>query len=239
MIVIIVLVITAVVLLKDKNTEQIAKESINVEQLTNSFDDIFDNKENEYVVSQLYIKDEKAGMFDMNAHVPKLNIKGEAAEKINNEIGRIFIDTLMKIGNESTIYTICKMDFATEINGDILSLAIKCVLKEGSNPQRTIIKTYNYNLEENKTLEITELIKEDKQEKVQKQIEQKIETEIKREKTIIKQGYSVYRRNVDSDIYILENAKEFYLGKDKILYIIYCYGNSSYTTETDLIITKL
>lgn len=48
----------------------------------------------------------------------------------------------------------------------------------------------------------------------------------------------MYRRDENSEIYILENATEFYV-KDNILYIIYSYGNNNYTSKTDLIITTI
>ena len=48
----------------------------------------------------------------------------------------------------------------------------------------------------------------------------------------------MYRRNPESSIYILENATEFFV-KDGIVYIIYSYGNSSFTSEMDLIIDKI
>jgi len=237
---IILLILTIVIIfMMDKPEPIIETEEIDVEQLRTDFDHIFNNNENEFVVSQIHIEDEKNGIFDMSVNIPRLNIEGETAEKINNEINQIFINKLMKVGNESSIYTILKIDFSTEINDDILSLAIKCVLKEGANPQRTIIKTYNYDLNENKEVEIDDLIKDDKKDEIQKQIEKKIENEIKRENTIVEQGYNVYRRDLESDIYKLENATEFYIGKDNVLYIIYCYGNNSYTSETDLIITKI
>ncbi len=72
---------------------------------------------------------------------------------------------------------------------------------------------------------------------MQEEINQKIQLKLK-EATLAEQGYNVYRRDVDSDIYKIENANEFYI-KDKILYIIYCYGNNSFTSEVDLIVTKI
>ena len=77
-----------------------------------------------------------------------------------------------------------------------------------------------------------------KREEIQQQINKKIQVAIKKENTIIEQGYKVYRRNPESSIYILENATEFFV-KDGIVYIIYSYGNSSFTSEMDLIIDKI
>lgn len=49
-------------------------------------------------------------------------------------------------------------------------------------------------------------------------------------------GYEVYTRNVDDEMYNLENTSNFLLGEKSHLYIIYAYGNNNFTSETDLII---
>ena len=49
-------------------------------------------------------------------------------------------------------------------------------------------------------------------------------------------GYSKYIRNINDDIYKVENTSTFFIGENKALYIIYPYGNSNYTTEFDLLV---
>ena len=44
------------------------------------------------------------------------------------------------------------------INTNILSLVIKSTLKEGNNPQRVIIQTYNYNLSTNEEVTFSQML---------------------------------------------------------------------------------
>lgn len=229
-------IITLLATNKNKNATEQEKE-INIEQLESNFNTMFNNEENEYVSKMYYIK-EKSTKYEIEASIPYIQNPDSIANEINTEINNIFINKLLQVYNQSQSYTIIKMDYATTVNGNIVSLMIKFAIKEDQNAQRTIIKTYNYNIEENKMVAITDLIPEEEKENVQTQIREKIQSKIKREEAIVAQGYSVYRRNANSEIYILENATEFYIDNN-ILYIIYSYGNSSYTGETDIIITKI
>lgn len=231
----IIIAITITLLFARKSKDDIEhEEKINVEQLENNFNNIFNNEENEYISKLYYIKEESS-KYKIEAHVPYVQISDSIDNTINKEINDIFVNKILQIYNESQNYTILTMDYATSVNGNIVSLIIRVVLKEDANAQRKIIKTYNYNIEENRMVTIADLIPETEKENVQAQINQKVENEIKREETIVAQGYQVYRRNKDSEIYILENATEFYIDNNA-LYIIYSYGNNSYTGETDLII---
>ena len=67
-----------------------------------------------------------------------------------------------------------------------------------------------------------------------------IKNEIKKEQSVAddlsKMGFNVYSRDLNSDIYDVNNIEEFFLGKDDALYIIFAYGNSTATTELDLIV---
>lgn len=235
----IILAIVITLLLLNRNKNEIQEEDrINVEQLESNFNTIFNNEENEYVSKLYYIKEEKSGKYKIEANIPYIQISDNIDNQINKEINDIFVNKILQIYNQSQNYTILTMDYATYADGDIVSVMIRCVLKEGVNAQRKIIKTYNYNIKENRFVAITDLIPETEREKVQTQIKEKIQNEIKREKTIVEQGYPVYRRDENSEIYILENATEFYIDNN-VLYIIYSYGNSNYTGETDIIITEI
>ena len=237
-----VISIIVVVFIAISSAEQgeipVEPENINVEELEMQFTNIFNNEENENVEIMYHIKREESGEYTINADIPYVHISNEIDNKINREINDIFVNEIVKVINENDSYTVLTIDFTSSINNNIISLAIRCILKEGNNAQRTIIKTYNYNLDTNQEVDILELIPEDKRESLQEEIDKKIQGEIKKEQTIIDQGFNVYRRDPDSEIYILENATEFYV-KDNILYIIYSYGNNSYTSTLDLIITKI
>lgn len=214
------------------------EEPIDKEQLEIEFNDLFTNEENQYVSTLYKIQEEKSGKYKIDAYIPRINLDNKIDNEVNNEINSSFVNKILQVYNDSKIYTILKINYATSIQDNRLSVIIKCSLKEGSNAQRTIIKTYNYDIESKEKIKIVDLIQEQKKADLQEEINQKIQLKLKKEATLAEQGYNVYRRDVESDIYKIENANEFYI-KDKILYIIYCYGNNSFTSEVDLIVTKI
>jgi hypothetical protein len=220
---------------RDKMSEE---EPIDKEQLEIEFNDLFTNEENQYVSTLYKIQEEKSGKYKIDAYIPRINLDNKIDNEVNNEINSSFVNKILQVYNDSKIYTILKINYATSIQDNRLSVIIKCSLKEGSNAQRTIIKTYNYDIESKEKIKIVDLIQEQKKADLQEEINQKIQLKLKKEATLAEQGYNVYRRDVESDIYKIENANEFYI-KDKILYIIYCYGNNSFTSEVDLIVTKI
>lgn len=220
---------------RDKMSEE---EPIDKEQLEIEFNDLFTNEENQYVSTLYKIQEEKSGKYKIDAYIPRIHLDNKIDNEVNNEINSSFVNKILQVYNDSKIYTILKINYATSIQDNRLSVIIKCSLKEGSNAQRTIIKTYNYDIESKEKIKIVDLIQEQKKADLQEEINQKIQLKLKKEATLAEQGYNVYRRDVDSDIYKIENANEFYI-KNKILYIIYCYGNNSFTSEVDLIVTKI
>ena len=220
---------------RDKMSEE---EPIDKEQLEIEFNDLFTNEENQYVSTLYKIQEEKSGKYKIDAYIPRIHLDNKIDNEVNNEINSSFVNKILQVYNDSKIYTILKINYATSIQDNRLSVIIKCSLKEGSNAQRTIIKTYNYDIESKEKIKIVDLIQEQKKADLQEEINQKIQLKLKKEATLAEQGYNVYRRDVESVIYKIENANEFYI-KDKILYIIYCYGNNSFTSEVDLIVTKI
>ena len=52
---------------------------------------------------------------------------------------------------------------------------------------------------------------------------------------LIELGYNVFSRDINSDIYRLDNVKEYFIYNGNI-YIIFAYGNDKMTSEMDLVI---
>ena len=102
-----------------------------------------------------------------------------------------------------------------------------CKYKNGTNPQRRIIQTYNYDIEKDKLLN---------KEEIEKTVQEEIKKVNNQMKNINNQGYNVYLRDEDSEIYKIENTSNFFLGKNNYLYLVYAYGNNNYTSEMDLVI---
>ena len=117
-------------------------------------------------------------------------------------------------------------------------MAIKATLKEGDKPQRTIIKTYNYNVIKNTHVSLGTLInkKNLQQQTVQDKVYSQIQKVITENKELEKVGYKVYKRDINDSRYSLENTDTFFMNQNGYLYLVYCYGNNEYTGEFDLLI---
>ena len=179
----------------------------------------------------------KGNSYDININIPYINIDNDIINKYNQEIEDVFVTkakNILETDNKNIIYTV---EYIADVQDDILSLMIKSNLKEGSNAQRLIIQTYNYDLRNNKEISLEEILKIkqiDKQE-LQDKIKSEIELEEKKVNDLKQLGYNIYDRDISNDIYKVENTTEFYL-TDDTLYLIYAYGNDTHTSEMDLVI---
>ena len=220
--------------------------------LVSNFDDVFQNRLEEYttdvsikkideaqeIVYTYYTKDEnKKNSYDMNLNIPYINIDNEVIAAYNEEIKQTYeekAESILQTENENIIYT---LQYEATIENDILSLIIRANLKEGSSAQRLIIQTFNYDLRNNKEITLEELItlKQLNSNDVQNKINQEIEAEHQRVEDLRSLGYSVFERNLDDEMYKIENSQEFFV-KDGNIYIIYAYGNENFTSEMDLVI---
>ena len=238
-IIIVIMIILLVFLNKNKKTNVIQQKSnIDISALETNFKNLCDNNENEYVFTWYDIKEEESGKYNIEAKIPYIKIDEQIDNKVNTEINNLFVKTLLKIYDESQQNTRLEINYASSINGDVLSLMIRCILKQGSNAQRTIIKTYNYNLKNLEEVNILDVVPLENREQLQEEIYQKIQKEIEKENRLSQQGYNSYKRDANSDIYVLQNATDFFI-KDNILYIIYSYGNRNFTSTVDLIIKEI
>lgn len=225
----------------------------NYEDLKNNFDTIFTNTVNkegavnvenanvnydELIETKYDVNEKKETKYSIVAKIPLFKKETETTKKINQEIFNTFGGKIVDIITNSNTDTIYNLGYVGYINDNILSLVIKCTLKEGTKAQRTIIQTYNYNIDEDRIVTLDEIMQKrnlDK-EKVQDQITQEITKLSKQNASFANQGYNVYVRNPNDDIYKVENTPNFFLGKNKTLYLVYAYGNNDYTSETDLVI---
>lgn len=223
------------------STGDVGETPIDVDELKIQFEQGFLNQDNAWVSDMYHIEEEKSGAYLINADIPFVHISDEIDAKINKEINDIFCDKIVKTVNGSEKYTVIKMSYSSSVSNNIFSMAVKFVLKEGNTPQRTIIKTYNYDILNDKEITISDVVSNDKKNEIQTLINEKIASEIKREESIVEitgKDYNLYRRNPEDKMYLIDNVSEYYT-KENILYIIYSYGNSNYTSEVDLVITKL
>lgn len=192
---------------------------------------------NKNIIYSNTIKEKVEDRYDLNTNIPYINIENEDIQKYNDEIKNIFETKIgeIKNSNENSIYAV---DYMANINNNILSLVIKATLKEGENSQRLILKTYNYNLDKNKEVELEELIsdKDLKTKEVENKLREEIEKQNKESLELQKLGYNVFIRNVTDDIFDIKNINTFFIDSEGYIYIIYAYGNNNLTTEMDIVV---
>lgn len=189
------------------------------------------------VYTQYEKKESKVNSYDLEIHIPRINIESEIVDGYNKEIEDVFANMAKKVlqsENRNIIYTV---EYTANVQDGILSVMIHSNFKEGTNAQKVIIKTYHYDLRNNKEVTLRDLLRFEQleEQKIQEQINLEIETEQKKVEDLKQLGYNIYSRDTTSDFYKIENTTEFYV-EDDVLYIIYAYGNDSNTSEMDLII---
>ena len=155
----------------------------------------------------------------------------ESSSNTVNDTNTITIDTS---ANTRVLYDI---SYQAYINGDILSVIIKSTLKEGNNPQRVMVQTYNYNLTTKQAVELADIIEPYglTEDEINEQIKQVTQEAVTQEDALASAGYETYKRDLESPIYEIANIHTFFLGANGELYIIFAYGNNNYTAEMDII----
>lgn len=218
--------------------------------LKNNFNAIFTNSINRQSTAKTDKSDEEliylskdvaqkeSGSYDINIKIPLFKIETDTTKQINQEIKQTFLAKAIDIVKNSKTNSIYSVDYVAYINENVLSLVIRATLKEGSNPQRVMFQTYNYNLDEDKLATVQDVLslKNLDSNTVQKKITNEIEAISKQKENMQTQGYNVYKRDQTDKMYKLENTNTFFIGQDGYLYIIYAYGNTNYTSEMDIII---
>ena len=186
------------------------------------------------------MKKNEEGKYEVNVKVPLVNIETDTAKAINDEINNIFGKKLLEVVKENTAFTKYNVDYIAYTNNNIISLIIKATLKEGIEPQRIMVYTYNYDLKENKLLTLEEYIESQGLDKnlIQNQIINYIREKSINTSGLVEQGYNIYVRDVRSEEYLIENITTFYIGVDGKIYIIFPYGNINATETIDVVIVN-
>ena len=174
------------------------------------------------------------GMFGVSKLI---NIKNKTIQNFNEEISNTFetkAEDILQNDSQNVVYTV---KYKASIENNILSLIIYSDLKQEMNAQRIIVQTFCYNIEEKKELDLKDVLKiySLNDTDVQNKIKDDINKEQKKSNDLKELGYNVFLRDVDSDIYNIENVEEFFVYNNNI-YIIFAYGNSGLTSEKDIVI---
>lgn len=246
---------------RDSGTEQneignTIRTDVDTESLAINFKNIFNNTLNyqgyninttgvtkidsdKDLVYTLYEKEEiSENKYDINIKIPYINISNDSVEKFNKQIDEIFVakaENIIAGGVNNTIYDV---EYMSYINTNILSLVIKSTLKEGNNPQRVIVQTYNYNLSTNEVIDLNRIIEIQglNVNYVRSKINETVEQANSEAMSLKSLGYNVFVRDLQSDIYEIENTTTFFIGENNRLYVIYPYGNANFTDAMDVVV---
>ena len=230
-----------------------AKTEEEEQLLRNNFDNIFSNglqiqdelttditkidNNSDYVITNYSNNEKVIGSYELNVNIPYINIDNDIIKQYNEEIKSIFTEkaqSILETKNQNYIYSV---EYQAYIENNILSLIIRSNLKQGANAQQLVIQTYNFDLINKKEITLNDEIETlglDKEE-VQKQIRNEVKKEQEKAEDLSELGYDIYRRDSESDYYLIDNSNIFFLHEQN-LYIIYPYGNNALTTEMDLVI---
>ena len=231
----------------NKITKRTEEEEANLKA---NFENIFDNqiedkgeykiqkvKQDENLVYTNYTKEDKNEKHEIDVNLPYININNEETDNFNKEIENTFkgkAEEILKDSNQNIIYIV---KYKAYVENNILSLVIYSDLKQNTSAQRVIVQTFNFDLKENKKLTLEDIINsfDLKKSEVQDKINTDIQKEQKKAEDLIKLGYNIFSRDINSDIYKVENASEYFVYNNNI-YIIFAYGNNKMTSEKDIVI---
>lgn len=212
-----------------------------LEILDNTEPNVQKLRENYDVLVTAYSYQKNEENVTLNALIPFFNINNEQLKKYNDEIINEYKEKAKTISEsayeEEIIYTVRYQAF---LQNNILSLIIEAEYKEGSNEQKVTFKTYNYDLSQNKEITLQEIlnIKNIKTSDANNTIYNEIKEIQKQNEILQNQGYQIYQRDINNDIYKIENINQFFIGQEGIVYIIFAYGNNDNTSEKDIVIFK-
>ena len=244
------------------NNKPNKEETIDLEALKEEFESLFNNEFNTqgYDINEIekipnlqekdiiYTaydiqeeKDEENKKYNIDIKIPVFNVNGDVVSEFNKTTQSVFADKANDILTKSENHTVYNMEYVAYLNENILSLVIKSTLKEGNNPQRMIVQTYNYNVETGEKVTLNEILEskginfEEVNQKIEKQVKEANKQAEAISEALSQLGQSVYMRDLDNAMYVTDNVTHFFVGLDGQIYIVYPYGNTNFTSEIDII----
>lgn len=212
-----------------QNGLKVNSENVNIEK---------NREESDLVYSMYKIENTDENYYMVNAVIPTINIKSQKVSELNESIKSEFYDKANNIMRQSDEFIVYNVTYQAFVNEDIVSVVIKATLKEGNKAEKVSIKTYNYSMSADRQVSLKDLVELKKTTVaiVQSTINSEIKTAYNNAKIIAAEYGNLYERDLNSDIYKVENTTTFFLTDDGYVYVIYAYGNKDYTNEMDIVI---
>ena len=196
------------------------------------------NGERDVVYTAYQLMNEDETYYSVDVSIPEINIDSSVIKKVNSAIKTEYYNkanSIMRQTNENTIY---KVSYAAYLNSDILSVVIRASLKEQGKSEKVSLKTYTYSISREELVTLEDLIHSKKTtlQAVQNSIINEIKVAYENAQIIANEYGVLYERDLNSDMYRVENASEYFLTNEGYVYIVYPYGNDGYTNEMDIVI---
>ena len=226
----------------EKTQEEITNMKNNFEKLfQNSL--LIDESQKESVDSKIiksgyqFIKEDES-FYTIDVEVPSITKVSQVATDVNTEIYNDFYSKVMSYSTQTSQHIYYTVKYQAFYKDNYLSIVIKSSLKEGNSPERVVVKAYVYDTNTDQLVSINEMLEHTNisAKKVQNAIDKEIKAADNRSKILSVEFEGVYSRDVESDDYKVENAKNFFLTDEGNLYIVYTYGDTEDTNEIDVII---
>lgn len=256
----VIAIIVAIVMQIQKSNEENEISNLpvideeNLSGYQEEFDNMFENKvnyleNNSYKIEKIkqeediiylgyQIQEKKLNSYELDVNIPYININNSVVEEFNQQIVEVFERKAKSVLNSTSGDVVYSVKYCAYVSNNILSLVIRSTLKEGTNPQRDIVQTYNYDLTNQKEYTVDEIL--EAKGITKREANQRIQEEIQRVQANVEEleklGYTIYSRNPEDDMYSINNVTEYFLGKDNAFYIIYAYGNQNLTDEMDIVV---
>ncbi len=194
-------------------------------------------QDKQLVYTDYELEEESVNNYELNVKIPCINIDNTTIQKYNEEIKKDFqkpAEDVKQTENRNIVYTV---SYFANIENNILTVSILSTFKEGTEVQRTISNTYNYNIETNKEVTLNDFmqIKNINNETIESQIKSEIKNSQEQVDQLKELGYNIFLRDITDERYKLDNTDNYFI-YDGYLYIIYAYGNSNNTSEMDIVI---
>lgn len=226
----------------EKTQEEITNMKNNFEKLfQNSL--LIDESQKESVDSKIIksgyqFKKEDESFYTIDVEVPSITKVSQVATDVNTEIYNDFYSKVMGYTTQTSQHIYYTVKYQAFYKDNYLSIVIKSSLKEGNSPERVVVKAYVYDTNTDQLVSINEMLEHTNisAKKVQNAIDKEIKAADNRSKILSVEFEGVYSRDVESDDYKVENAKNFFLTDEGNLYIVYTYGDTEDTNEIDVII---
>ena len=208
------------------NIDNLQNDTIQIQKIKEEFD----------VIATRHSFNEEKENYTLDVNIPIININNDDIKTYNQQIE----DTYKKKVDEiktSTGY-IYNVRYKCYIQDNILSLVIYSELKEKNSNQQIMIETFNYNFVENKEVSLEELLslKNISISVANSKIKEEIKEVQEKNDSLIELGYNMYKRDISSDIYEVQNVEQFFIGEDGNIYVVFAYGNFEQTSEMDIVI---